>query len=328
MMGADASDNSCYNVGYRTGMMDAAGSEAWSYDSMGRIKVDQRTTNSVTKTTTYATASVPYNYDGSIAQMIYPSGTTITYTPSGAARPIAVYDSANDYASGASYTPPGELTALTLGQAGNFTGINLSQGFSPMLQPTSIRAWSTNGVALDLSYCFYPLAAGVCPSSPQGSNNGNVTMIANNLDNTRSQLFTYDALNRLSTAGTASTTGSNCWGEQYGYDAWGNLLSIAAIAQYTGCTQESGFNYAGYVNGSNQITATGFLYDTAGNLTSSPNPNGLALQYDAEGHTASANGVTYSYDGDGKRVQKSSGTMYWYGKGRGSPGRKRFRWNF
>ncbi len=24
-------------------------------------------------------------------------------------------------------------------------------------------------------------------------------------------------------------------------------------------------------------------------------------------------GVTYSYDGDGKRVQKSSGTLYWYG---------------
>lgn len=31
---------------------------------------------------------------------------------------------------------------------------------------------------------------------------------------------------------------------------------------------------------------------------------------------ASANGaVNYTYDGDGNRLEKSSGTMYWYGSG-------------
>jgi RHS repeat-associated protein len=34
--------------------------------------------------------------------------------------------------------------------------------------------------------------------------------------------------------------------------------------------------------------------------------------WDAEGRLASANGVTYTYDGDGRRVEKSSGTIYWY----------------
>src|SRR6202030_2298977 len=35
--------------------------------------------------------------------------------------------------------------------------------------------------------------------------------------------------------------------------------------------------------------------------------------YYADGHMISDAGVTYYYDADGKRVQKSSGTLYWYG---------------
>jgi len=37
----------CYNVGRRTGMSDGAGTEMWSYDPMGRVWADQRTTNNV-----------------------------------------------------------------------------------------------------------------------------------------------------------------------------------------------------------------------------------------------------------------------------------------
>ena len=35
--------------------------------------------------------------------------------------------------------------------------------------------------------------------------------------------------------------------------------------------------------------------------------------YDAENHLVNTASVTYTYDGDGKRVQKSNGTLYWYG---------------
>jgi RHS repeat-associated protein len=54
------------------------------------------------------------------------------------------------------------------------------------------------------------------------------------------------------------------------------------------------------------------VYDAAGNLTNTPNPGGLTMQYDAENRMTSAAGVTYTYDGDGKRVAKSSGKLYWY----------------
>src|SRR4029077_4935937 len=84
-----------YGIGRRTGMCDAAGNEAWSYDKMGRVAQDQRTTNGITRTTTYATPTVPYNFDGSIAQLTYPSGRTITYTPNSAAQPVSAVDTAN-----------------------------------------------------------------------------------------------------------------------------------------------------------------------------------------------------------------------------------------
>ncbi|HEX7289216.1 MAG TPA: hypothetical protein VF532_23730 [Candidatus Angelobacter sp.] len=63
-------------------------------------------------------------------------------------------------------------------------------------------------------------------------NNGDVFGITNFKDNTRNQTFTYDPLNRLISAQNA---GTDCavavlggkekfWGNNYAYDAWGNLL--------------------------------------------------------------------------------------------------------
>jgi hypothetical protein len=58
----------------------------------------------------------------------------------------------------------------------------------------------------------------------------------------------------------------------------------------------------------NRISGNG--YDAAGNMTS----DGLySYAYNAENEQTSAAGVTYTYDGDGKRVEKSTGTLYWYG---------------
>src|SRR6202171_6674434 len=85
-----------------------------------------------------------------------------------------------------------------------------------------------------------------------GHNNGNVAQIANNGDWHRWQHFTYDSLNRIATAKTAATNqpayqGNNsiaaCWGEQFGYDPWGNLLSISGISSaYTGDRKSTRLN--------------------------------------------------------------------------------------
>ena len=65
-------------IGKRTGMCDAAGSEAWSYDitpQVGWKITDARTTSSVTKN-----AVSQKNLGGLLYTLTYPSGRTIIYT--------------------------------------------------------------------------------------------------------------------------------------------------------------------------------------------------------------------------------------------------------
>ena len=146
---------------------------------------------------------------------------------------------------------------------------------------------------------------------------------SNDINPNRSKNFTYDALNRISTAQTTSTHATGpayCWGETYQYDgvangAWGNLTQIAATTNsaYTGCTQESGFSTQATTK--NQLV--GYCYDAAGNLSLNATcPTGSytpTYNYNAENQLTSTAGVTYTYDGDGHRVMKSGGIIYWYG---------------
>jgi RHS repeat-associated protein len=295
-------------IGRHTSLCDAAGSEAWSYDSMGRPLTDARATNSVTKSTAYT-----YNLDGSLATLTYASGRTISYGYNAAARPLSAVDTANsiNYATAAAYAPTGALASLT-----NGASILSTSYYNNRLQPCRISVKNSGtapasctdvvnvGNVLDFNYNF----------SVATANNGNVTAITNNRDTARSQSFTYDALNRLATAQTNATfaTGSTkCWSEQFSYDPWANFLSITGSGSpYTGCTQE-GLNTTATTK--NQIS--GFCYDAAGNLLaqSAPPCPSPTYTYNAENQMTLTAGVTYIYDGDGKRVQKSNGKLYWYG---------------
>lgn len=297
--------------GYRTGMCDGAGSEAWSHDQMGRTLNDQRVTNGVTKTISYTYA--PF-VDGSIDKITYPSGLAVTYTYDGAERPASATDSnGNSYALNATYAPQGALQTATLSATPLFAGFSVLNSYTPRLQPNEIKTTAPSGTTLeDFVYCFSALAGNPtgCPS-PTGDN-GNVMRIVNNVSTTRSQMFTYDLLNRLATAGTVNLSGTNCWDESYGYDPWGNLLSIGSVSGYSGCTQPDSLSIG--VSAQNQINSpTGYGYDAAGNLIAAP--GGATYAYDAENQMTSAAGVTYTYDGDGNRVEKSNGTLFWYGMG-------------
>lgn len=295
--------------GSRTGMCDAAGSESWSHDSMGRTLTDRRTTNSVTKNLTYTYAP---NLDGSINSLTYPSGLVVTYGYDAAGRQISASDQHGDiYASAGTYAPQGALATATLGATAAFPGFSLSNGYTKRLQTNEIKVTNSGTTVMDYSYCFYALNSGACPATGT-TNNGNVMGILSNVDTTRSQTFTYDALNRIATAGTVNLSGTHCWDEKYGYDAWGNLLSIGAVSGYSGCTLPDNLNLS--VTANNQIS--GYTYDAAGNLITIPGTGGATYTYNSDGElTTSSAGATYTYDGDGNRVEKSSGTLYWYGMG-------------
>jgi RHS repeat-associated protein len=301
----------CYNVGYPTGMSDPAGTESWAYDPMGRVITDQRTTNSLTKSILYQN-----NLLGSVTSLQYPSGRTVTFAYNVGNRPVSATDSATsvNYFNAVHYSAAGAPCWTVYG--GAITG---ARTFNGRIQPLGSQSTASNltfsscsglgqtGNLLDLTFGF-----------DYGSgDNGNVMGIANNRDTTRSQSFSYDALNRLlaANASTYATSPSHCWGEAYVYDnnatggAWGNLTNInSAGSAYTGCTQES---LGVTATAQNQITnGTTYAYDTAGNMVTN---SGLTYVYDAENHLTSAAGVTYTYDGYGERLEKSSGKIYWRG---------------
>ena len=306
--------STCYNVGRRTSMTDAGGSESWAYDKMGREWGESRTTAGVTKTAGYT-----YDLMGGLLTLTYPSGRTLTYTPNDLDDPVEVEDVPNSliYASGGTYAPQQSLSGLVSGGAYNSTFI-----YNNRLQPcwiytTTAAALPTNtlctatasaATAIDLKYNFN---FGV-------ADNGNVIGITNNRDTTRSQQFTYDQVNRLTsgeTTSTYSTSPSHCWGEAYVYDnqssgsgEYGNLTNINVVSNsYNGCTQESLSISSGTAN---QIAS--FSYDQVGNTL---NDTHNTYAYNAESEIKSGGGVNYTYDGDGNRVEKNTIKIYWYGAG-------------
>ena len=130
--------------------------------------------------------------------------------------------------------------------------------------------------------------------------------ITNNRVPGRSQSFTYDALNRIATGQSQAASGSDCWGQSFNIDAWGNLnnqvvTKCSAPAPNTPATLK------------NQIS--GYCYDLAGNLLGTSGcpslPYTPTYSYDAENRLKGVGSVSYTYDGDGNRVKKSGGTLYW-----------------
>jgi len=128
-----------------------------------------------------------------------------------------------------------------------------------------------------------------------GSDNGNVFGITNYRDTTRSQSFTYDALNRLASGWSSADTGAYSWGENYSIDAWGNLQISPMGGKAHGGTFQ--------LSGNAQNRPTGLAYDAAGNLLSYLTAN---YTYDEENRLLSAAGMTYMYDGNGERVLKAN----------------------
>jgi len=171
-----------------------------------------------------------------------------------------------------------------------------------------MSAVSPNATVFSINYDFH------VGNGTSGSDNGNVWGITNNKDATRSQTFTYDALNRLASAQNAGTDCTQStvngktkfWGNNYSYDAWGNLLGKSV----TKCSAEN-LTLAAWTN--NQLF--GYGYYAAGNMTHDLSNGGVNYTYDQENRITGAAGFTYTYDDGGNRVEKSNGstgTLYWY----------------
>jgi RHS repeat-associated protein len=283
-------------IGRRTSMCDGSGATHWALDitsGVGWKTTEARNIAGITKNIVSQD-----NFGGMLYQLTYPGGRIVTYTPNGSSGTAGRYASAVDVANGinyvqnAAYAPFGGLTSMSNGSA----PITTTNAYNERLQPVTLSAATAANTLFSRSFDFHRA----------NGDNGNVFQVVNNLDNLRSQSFTYDALNRIASAQSQATSGTKCWGDSYTIDTWGNLTSKAP----TKCTAE---NLSAPATTKNQIS--GYCYDKAGNLlgtSACPSlPYTPTYTHDGENRLKAAGGVSYTYDGDGSRVKKSNGTLYW-----------------
>jgi RHS repeat-associated protein len=284
-----AYDSGTNAIGHLTSLTDQAGTASYAYDILGRPAAETRTIAGVSKSTSYG-----YNLDGSVKTLTYPSGRIVTYTPDSAGRLVSAVDgNGTSYVTSASYNPDNSLKSLLNGST---PALNQSFQYTPRLQlcritvltsgtlPTSCG--DTNiGNVMDRGYNF----------NYGAGDNGNVMAIINYRDASRSQSFTYDPLNRLTSGWSSANTGAYSWGENYSIDAWGNLQISPMGGKAHGGTFQ--------LSGNAQNRPTGMAYDAAGNLMSYLSST---YTYDQENRLSSTAGTTYTYDGNGERVLKSN----------------------
>ncbi len=267
--------------------------KAYSYDSMSRVAFMKEGTP-VSGNSDYQ-LSFAYDLAGNPTSITYPSGRVVTqqYTAANGLNLVNFASFAGtsvgyNYLTGASYAPNGAPTSISVGD-----GLTETLTYNSRLQPSNEQVSSSILTAFYRSLSFYDASS---------HNNGSLMTITDNLNAGRTQNFTYDSLNRLSTAKTTVTSGADCWAQQFGYDAWGNLLT--ATPTQSGCSMTA---LSQAVNTKNQITNTGFSYDLSGNTLA----DGLnSYVYDAESRVKSLNSgaASYNYAADGERAVKTVGT--------------------
>jgi RHS repeat-associated protein len=171
--------------------------EMYSYSQPGskaakRLRVTRNygSTSSVDLDSTYG-----YDNEGRMTSEQYPlSGPSLTYAFDSMGR---LYSGAG--VQSATYGPSNELLSLS-------GAYSESRTYNAMLQLTQLTVTpNTLQPTVNITYAY---------SSSQ--NNGKITSQTDNISGEQ-VVYTYDALNRLATAGATS------WGQRYAYDGFGNL---------------------------------------------------------------------------------------------------------
>jgi RHS repeat-associated protein len=223
-----------------------------------------------------------YNANGHLAAQSYPTGLVIHLSPNALGQPTQVSDQFGGvYASGVGYYPNGAISQFTYGN-----GIVHTMTQNARQLPSRV----SNGGAMDYGYHY--------------DANGNVGHIWDHARDTGNGFYgrwmTYDALDRLTDAGSCSF-GGGCW-HRFTYDALDNLKSwkLDGIKDYANYVYDAN-NRLTNIQNTAGATILGLGYDPQGNLA---NRNGQAYGVDFGNRLREVPGKEwlYRYDGHGRRV--------------------------
>ncbi|MCO6452036.1 MAG: RHS repeat-associated core domain-containing protein [Caldilineales bacterium] len=286
-----------FGKGRRTGMTDGSGNTAWVYDARGRVTKETKTIGG----TGGGIFVTEWGYDAAdrVKTMKYPGGNNSqtgetvnhVYTPQGLLD--TVIGSAT-YVGDTRYNALGQVTQRNLGSAAgviqqhyNYTA---AENFRLVSQQAGTLSPYNN--RQNIAYAY--------------DNTGNVLSISDAAayGGGQTQTFSYDDLDRLSTAQASGSTTYGGYGmKSYGYDNAGNITNFEGTA----------FTYNDNAH-KHAVTHVGgtqkYWYDDNGNVITRINGvQTINMVYDAENRLIAISGGTtgsYVYDGDGNRVKETS----------------------
>ncbi len=253
-------------TGQRTNMVDASGTNSYTYDLRDRL---------LTKATPQGTLT--YTYDGfgnlKTTESTTANGTKVTYN----------YDSLNRltnavdrFTNNTFYAFDGVGNLQTVRYANNVTN---TYAYNTLNRLTNITARSSAGTIASFAYRLAPA--------------GNRTNLLENISGTaRTNVWQYDPLYRLTNeviTGTAPVGAIS-----YKYDGVGNRTNRTSSVSGVSTVSAS-------FNSNDQLTTD--THDSNGNTTAS---GGSPYAYDVENRLTNYNSgaATFVYDGDGNRVRK------------------------
>ena len=298
----DTEWNYALNSTHTTGRMTSASNDGYtwhySYDLMGRATKQTLETpvNGGGGTPLMLQSQYGFDNDGRMTDLYYPGGVNEVGTLAVGQRYQYAYDILSRVTGFSVY---GGATLAS-------TPTTLSDAYTAAGQ---IRSWTEGSTNLTRAYdpqrgWVNSIAIGSSPTFQYSYNaSGQVTSIVNDSANSaQSAAYTYDNLNRLSTATTPS------WGLSWSYDDFGNRTSQTATL---GSPPQSSLTYD---QTTNQITNAGYTFDAGGNLTAFPNTalSGTpttSVVYDvfdrAATITTGSNSTAVKYDAFGRRIQQT-----------------------
>lgn len=267
--------------------------DTFSYDALGRMYKQDRLVNG----RPYTLQTLSYDPLNRPLQVQYPNGEilTVTYDREGENSLAAGSDT---LITDVRYNAMGQLTYVDRYHAGGF---NLDTQFKyfgtannfrleKIINGTETTNPSTGDNRPDFTYQYDTV--GNILSIVAGTNNYGID----------TQTFTYDSLNRLTTA--VSTSGVADYNHTYNYDAIGNIISIKRGTATT--------TYGYHATKVHAVTSAGsysFGYDGNGNMISRQDGTGTYTQiFDVENRLTVVNNngggvTTFYYDASGQRVR-------------------------
>ena len=290
--------------GRRTGMTDGSGSASWTYDARGRTTQETKVINGTGGGTfvtqwEYDSANRPklQKYPGNNASQIGES-VSFAYTPQGLLDTVI---GAATYVGDTQSNVRGQVAERRLGSPTGVLRQRYAYSAAENFRLVSLKAGKTSPNYYDLQRLSYTY-----------DDNGNVLTItdAAAYGGSQTQTFTYDPLDRLSTA-QASGGSNGLYNESYVDSANGNLTSKTGVGNYAYDAQAADCP-EGVLSKPHAVVTAGsyaYCYDQNGNMRRRKlGADTYLLTYDAENRlTAMSGGVTssYVYDGDGNRVKET-----------------------